>query len=415
MSIIYLKKNRSASVEYFPMLELATRTGSGNSVFIDELGATVTPSGVTVQGSNGPTLSTSSAYFTGSNTQLVIAHNANYQPQSSFQIEFWFNPSRVTGVQNLVRKGTGFIFYLNGTDLRIACSSTNTASYFIESSIGTVASNNWYHVVLFRNASGYQAAVNGVVTNLGNGSTNINTGTSVIRFGQNDAASNFYAGYIAMFRYINGEAPYTVEQQPEDLTVTANTVLMLKFNNANIVDNIKTNHFSIVGNTVIDDVNTRNGLPTIKFDGSGDRVLGATPTNLVIGTSDFTFETWVRPVSATPGTMIDLHNAANNNRFACGYSADCTVFVSTAASIGSTTTALTVGQWNHVAIVRSSGVMNFYINGQIARAAVNAANSFTVNSLIIGSNHQVNVQLNGNLHDLRLFNVAKYSGDFTPV
>jgi hypothetical protein len=156
----------------------------------------------------------------------------------------------------------------------------------------------------------------------------------------------------------------------------ASTVLMLHGDGAdgstNISDSTGRHFVTQVDNAQIDTAQSKFGGASILFDGSQDRLkLLDGSSDFVFGTGDFTIDMWVRTsatsafqflYSAVPTgdvtslVYLDLYiNAADNKviyRRGAGDSAQIT-----------STTALAINTWYHVALTRSSGSTRLFING----------------------------------------------------
>ena len=157
------------------------------------------------------------------------------------------------------------------------------------------------------------------------------------------------------------------------------------------------------------------------FDGSGDYLLPAITT--AVGTNDFTLEGWFYFNSLSSDvTLFDFRSSGNwgiFSIFGSGSNALKVVYYNGGSNQGITTNTVTVGEWNHIAIVRASGVIKIYING-ILGSTTSDNTSWTIaaspricankGSGGAGSNH-----VNGYASDVRFVNgTAVYTANFTP-
>ena len=79
------------------------------------------------------------------------------------------------------------------------------------------------------------------------------------------------------------------------------------------------------------------------------------------------------------------------------------------------TNAVPANQWNHVAIVRSSGTAYWFINGALDKTQANFTNTFSnATKALIGDYSQGGVNFDGSISNLRVSNVARYTSAFTP-
>jgi hypothetical protein len=148
------------------------------------------------------------------------------------------------------------------------------------------------------------------------------------------------------------------------------------------------------------------------FDGAGDYLTLGSSADFAFGTGDFTIEAFVyRPSGG--GLQIFDHLMGTGNFTIFSYSNQAiTVYSNAAYSSG-----VNPGndRWFHLAVVRSSGVLSFFIDG------VKAANtySFTLNMTTAGVNigsSQYSEYGTQYLQDLRVYKgLAKYTTNFSPV
>jgi len=148
------------------------------------------------------------------------------------------------------------------------------------------------------------------------------------------------------------------------------------------------------------------------FDGAGDYLTLGSSADFAFGTGDFTIEAFVyRPSGGGLQIFDHLMGAGNFTIFSYSNQA-ITVYSNAAYSSG-----VNPGndRWFHLAVVRSSGVLSFFIDG------VKAANtySFTLNMTTAGVNigsSQYSEYGTQYLQDLRVYKgLAKYTTNFSPV
>ena len=186
-----------------------------------------------------------------------------------------------------------------------------------------------------------------------------------------------------------------------------------------------TNNFTITrsGNTMQGSLSPYGSLWSNYFDGSGDYLTTGSSANFGMGTGTFTFECWVFP-TANPangvGTVFDARSGASAEGWVIRVFADRTVGLYDGPSnayVYSTGT-VTLNQWNHIAVVRSStssGGVAFYINGAAAGTATVASNLGTSWVALIGTNRSAGYEFNGYISNLRVVKGATvYTGAFTP-
>jgi hypothetical protein len=174
--------------------------------------------------------------------------------------------------------------------------------------------------------------------------------------------------------------------------------------------------------------------------GTGNYFRTADSSEFIMGSSDFTFETWVHP-TAQPSTQFtgivsigmpnDLTNGINGHEIRIGQSfagdgklgfmaPDNT---STSDIWTATASALPLGEWTHLALVRSGSTMTLYVNG--VSSATRTGVSFTHSGYPAKSGNGAffisknggwgDGEFVGSVADIRLVkNTAIYTANFTP-
>jgi hypothetical protein len=193
-----------------------------------------------------------------------------------------------------------------------------------------------------------------------------------------------------------------------------------------------TNNFTITrnGNTTqgtFTPFSKYDGAWGVYFDGTGDYLSVPRSTDFLPGANvDFTFEVWFYP-TATPGgatNVVGLGEFGTNADWHMGVnsSLQLTFYLqSTTTTYTNSTQALTLNQWNHLAISRSgtgSNNLKLFVNG--------VSQSFSVNNTLVGTgtnpltigadNGGDEGNITGYLSNLRLVNgQGLYTANFTPT
>ena len=159
------------------------------------------------------------------------------------------------------------------------------------------------------------------------------------------------------------------------------------------------------------------------FDGSGDYV-NYTPSGsaLTFGTGDFTVEFWVNfNDTSLRRDLIWWHDAAASQRGGIIWNISAgklTYYIApTVANAIDVTWTPVVGTWYHIALVRSSGVSQFYINGVAQSPTYSDSTNYSlVYGAFIGRDSgAASSYLNGYMSNVRIVKgTAIYTANFTP-
>ena len=156
-----------------------------------------------------------------------------------------------------------------------------------------------------------------------------------------------------------------------------------------------------------------NAQNALHFNGGNDKV--QTTFSGVVGTTDRTFEAWVYLTATPTANYAILDYGANlvgsRNTFvikpnlSIGFTSG-----GTNANIGSSVSAVTLNQWNHVAFVLDGGTGYLYVDG----VQVGTGSLSTVNTPSTGANLMIGqrvsggtIPFKGKIDEVRVWNVAR--------
>jgi hypothetical protein len=205
----------------------------------------------------------------------------------------------------------------------------------------------------------------------------------------------------------------------------ANTVLLIHGNaNTVIKDESSSNlPLTVVGDARASNFNPYNTSWSGYFDGSSSIRTVANP-NLAIGTGDVTVEFWMNTFDNSDNGIFGTTDEAAWNSTSWSF-----IYSSGAISLYNgngggvfwsiSTGTLHDGNWHHVAIVRSSGTWQVFVNG------VSKGTTTTQGSRSLGNNtwrfavgciepSNADLKFTGYISNFRLNNTAVYSSNFTP-
>jgi len=196
-----------------------------------------------------------------------------------------------------------------------------------------------------------------------------------------------------------------------------NTVLLLNADVTPFNADISSNRFEVsLSGTPTPNANNpvQPGYYSGLFSSNYLTLAGSATNNF--GTGDFTVEMWVNPSSLSSYNMI----FAGGGYLCLLWGATSSVFGLNAYNgvqdVSSTTTT-PINQWSHIAYVRVSGTIYFYINGISVGSAAFGSAFGTSSSVTLGYNlsYAGLYYFNGYLSNLRIVKgTAVYTGAFTP-
>jgi hypothetical protein len=422
-----------------------------NNTFLDSgpNSLAITRNGTPTQGALTPYIPNGywSGYF--SSSYLSVADNAALEfGSSSFCIEVFYFPTATPAAQAIFIKQPnpstdyGFrILAVNGV-LTAYISSGNTSDDIVNGvTFGTLQSNSWNHIAVYRVGTAIYGSLNGTITTL-NANTNLsvwnNTGAWVLS--ASSTGTNPSTGYFSNWRIVVGSSVYTgssatVPTAP--LTAITNTQLLTCQSNR-FRDN-SSNAFTV----------TVNGTPSIQafkpfnppvayspsvyggsgyFGGNGNYLYKSAPGTGIFdpgNTGAWTIEMWIYPIAANYFFAFG-NGAAYGNGIYCYWSANAFALGqgngSGANPVNITTAAnYPANAWYHFAGVKdSSNNITLYINGVSAGTATNITATIASGCGAIVNGLYDNNGLGNNGSTCYLSNIrwvkgtAVYSGTFTP-
>jgi hypothetical protein len=304
-----------------------------------------------------------SMYFDGTGDALTGAANGAFiLGTADFTVEFW-EWNEDTSDRYLFSIGDGWSVSLGLCLIHYQGAYALSGGGTPVTGLGTVKANQWNHIALSRYGGNINLYVNGIYAGLEYVSTNPLT-ENTLKIGTASAASwPNYKGYIADLRILKGTALYKSNFFPGSTpnTTLANTTLLLGGSNAGIMDATRTIDMETVADAKVTPFSPYNGnYYSVAFSSTG---IGASLTYSGGGTGDITHELWIKPDNTSRFWAFCPANGTNGIGISTesGY---LNFWHNYFGSAGWTSnTPVSTGVWTHVAIVRKSTTIYFYVNG----------------------------------------------------
>ena len=199
------------------------------------------------------------------------------------------------------------------------------------------------------------------------------------------------------------------------------TVLLLHGSGSNgsrdIVDSSpRMQNVRLEGDTQITTARSKFGSSSIAFDGTGDAVVVKHSSDLVLD-GPFCIEVFVYLTAyGSSGTFLFNQDGGgfevwvnSSGVIRVNRNGNTNLITTSSGAFGST------GAWKHFAFTWDSSTFRVFIDGVLVGSVNSAAISSTGGDLIIGNYRpNSNYGLNGNLQEVRISRIARYTANFTP-
>ena len=386
--------------------------------------------------------------------QFSFADHASLQfGTGDFTIELWIK-TQVSlyndRTQNFLVKNGSFKLYVGiegfaGLEFR----GVNRSGYSSPwPSQNTLWDGNWHHIALSRNSGNVKFFVDGVIQHSFVDSGDASGSGNSLKIGESGTATNF-DGFLSCIRIVKGTSIYNAAFSPPKNVLTAvSGTSLLTLHHGFIFDGSPNNHapvYEFSGNIPIKrplfigsgpfskttySISNRGGSfqigkSSITFNGSfyvQNDISRYTATIPTIGTSDFTFEFWVKgraeEIYAGGSTLFSIGNSLvfyiNGDMLDAKVVGAADLFApfnGYYANVG-----YAIFYWTHFALVRQGSSIKFYQNGKLVASttADPSVANITATTLKIGSNsgNSGGIGSNIRLSDIRITTTALYTSDF---
>ena len=325
-----------------------------------------------------------SNYFNGSSYLSFVSSPIFAFGTNNFTVETWVSLTSFTN-NRFIEGVTG----TGGFELLIASGGFPSWGKYgvgaILTSNTAITLNTWYHIAVVRSYSFTFMYINGAI--VGAVADSYSYPQTAVRIGADAGPTYYFNGLVSNLRIVNGTALYnnsfTPPTQPLTVVNSTQTSLLICLNQsltdssiyANTVTNTGAVGVTVSTRSPFTPPTTSTSVTTLgsgRFDGSTGYLTSPASTNWAFGSGDFTIEFWTYPtVMATSAVFVGVWTgtasssawlvsvgATDNTKLRFGYSDGSTINY-----VESTTGAVTFNAWVHVAIVRTSGVLNIFSNG----------------------------------------------------
>jgi len=424
---------------YTTALITAGESSGDNTTIVDSSTSshTLTTAGTTYLTSLSPYRHGGYSVKFNNNAYLSLTNATWFDPTSSdFTIECFFN-STATSNQGLISKRTGegatntdFATYLWG-DGKIKLWASDGSAYIVTelTTAGTYNDGEWHHVAFVRNGGTIHIYVDGVSDASVSITGNMPSTSKTFNIGTDHSTNATFVGNIADVRINDSTAVYTSNFTPpaERLTAVAGTVLLTchlpyiadsssSGHSISIDGNISTEPFAPYDNVSYSAINHSGSA---YFDGGTSRIQVNSSTDFALGTGDFTIEGWYNIPAHSSGDNY-LFDIGSNNLY-LHISSNLLAYHNGTAHTSTDTFVdiAPLNSWNHIAVVRNSGITNVYVNGKTVDGLDNLtdttdwASSATVTLMDYGPG-SAGVETSGYVSDFRITTSAVYTAEFTP-
>lgn len=378
---------------------------------------------------------------------LLAPASSNFQYPGDYSIETWvyvttgdYGPIWGTagggGADQIYLAGSGSIFYGGSPGFPYFNSASSVVPYA------------WSHICITRQSGTLRIMINGILIGSRSLATTIGSATTgpgiFIRASLDDQISG--PVYMADLRVCKGSVPTSYQTSsttagaviftPPTQTVTTTSQgatstdvsLLLNFTNAGIYDGTMKNGLQTVGNAQVSTSVVKYGTGSMAFDGTGDYLTSNAVAGLALysisATESFTIEMWINRSGNGAGGTSGYDAIIGSNT---GTSSILGVYVERSTlkigfyiggALYLTSSTISNSAWTHIAVARSFGNLQIFINGVSGYSAANAGASTLVNPLYIGQDGtgaSGNNNFNGYIDDLRITKgIARYTANFTP-
>ena len=436
---------------YFSSVQLLLHMDGTGNVLTD---SSATPKTIAASGNVTQTTAQSvwggkSASFDGNLTSYwSVTDNAALEFGSGpVVIEMWIRTTQTLQYATLLNRQLSGFFAGSWTFvLNSSTGAGDVMMYMADYSGGTPAVRTtgvnlidgfWHHIAYVKTGNLHYIFVDGILRGSGTANTAVTDITAPLLIG-NDAiyTPRGYVGYMDDLRVTVGSLRNVLPANNAVLTgrLQRNMVFATTNHNLNISDSVYLQFPSPLTSStdvyVVDNVSDANQFSVIAptaITAAGTATVTALPpltgtyshagTEITVTCANHGF------VARNSVSLTVLTGSGRTGTYVVARVVDVNTFVLssfsslTATGFAAIVAAVPLSEWTHVALVRRAGVTTSYLNGKpIEQTAVARNYSFSVtNNIIIGTREGGGSEpFVGNIDELAVSNIARYSAPFTP-
>ncbi|NQU84398.1 MAG: LamG domain-containing protein, partial [Mariniphaga sp.] len=314
--------------------------------------------------------------FDGTEDYVNIADADALDLTASYTIEAWIYPESFDYLNGIVSKyQTGSSL---GYTLRLIAGSPYSGVDFdgLSTASGILSVNNWYHIAAVNNEGTRTLYVNGIAQSTSGTAQTTAVNNDPVNIGR-DFESRYFDGKIDEVRIWNDARSET--------EIRSNMYQEIASPGSDLIAYYKLNE-SDCATTAIDTKESYNGTLTnmtgnewetspaffgpkncLDFDGgsTGNYDYAYKTSNVTSSTDDFTMMAWAKPDVLT-GWRCIAYNGDDDGGYGIGIEGDKVAGLFGTQAWHITSEALpTTGVWYHITMRRSSGTVQFFLNGKL--------------------------------------------------
>jgi|GEM_PF-1038787 len=385
----------------------------------------------------------------GGTTFISAPFDSTYAGTSNFTLEGFIYTSDVTRAGTIActtalatGSRAGWCFSMTNTGRLYVEAWTNSgSSAFSIFPSNTLSVNTWYHVALVRNGTTWAVYLNGTGIGSATESAAIGVSGDGLYIGRDQWTLITWLGYMDDFRVRSG-AKYTADFSAPTTSFLpidaywSNVVLLANMNGANnavLFENVAELNKLLTanGDVKISTTQSKFGGSAAYFDGTGDYLTYPDSNDFYFGSGDFTIECWVYG-TFNSGGYIPIYSqlastGSDSNRTIFYYSASTDSipnawvfydYISSSNILLGVADAPPTNTWFHIAVTKQGSSYRFFRDGVLIGTVQTSSNAVqnVAGSIYIGTARLTGVlkYFTGYMDDFRITRSARYVSNFTP-